>query len=141
MSHPEASWHTHVAATRAQPGAESAAAPARQLAQAVRVVDVCGIHFPVLSAGCLLAIQGAARLAAVQSRRLEGAEEVAVLIYCLAEGERAFALTESGDLTTLLKEARLLLAPVPLHEIPDLTAWAQASIAKATGAPEKKSEG
>ncbi len=139
MSHSEASWHAHTAGLRATPGQADASAPARQLAAAAAGgTTVCGIVFPPLSAGCLLAIQGAARLASEAGRHLAGAEEVAVLVYCLARGERAFALTEAGDLRALVAEARALLAPVPLLDLPQLTQFAAASVAQATGTPEKK---
>lgn len=146
MSHQEASWHTHVAATRAAGNApgDDVRDPASDLGRAASGghQSVCGIDFPPLCAGNLLAIQSAQRLAASQSASIEGAEEAALLIYCLARGEKAFELAEAGDLAMLLREARGLLAPVPLREIPRLVEWCQAEIAAATGGgagAEKKS--
>lgn len=136
MTHEEASWHTHMASMRATTTDTAAASPARTLAAASVAKDTRhGIEFPPLTAGCLLAIQGASRLVQDAGMRLDGAEEVAVMVYCLARGEEAFALTESGNLPTLLREARLMLAPVPIAEIPHLTEYIRASIALATGQP------
>lgn len=142
MSYREASWHGHIAATRAEANPADPTAAARDLARAsLPGVTIHGIHFDPATAGALLAIQGAARLASDAARPIEGAEEVAVLVFCMAQPEHAFALTESGNLEGLIKEARLLLAPVAIADLPSLVDYAKASLAEATGAPAQKKTG
>lgn len=140
MTYQEASWHAHTAAVRAQP--DAATSPSQDLAAAaLGAVTVCGITFQPLTAGALLAVQAAARLAADAGNPIEGADEAALLVYCLAESQTAFRIAEASQLKELLSQARALLAPVPLADLPKLTSYCSAAIAQATGAqpePEKK---
>lgn len=139
MGYREASWHTHVAAVRATPSTADATAEARALAAAASgCITVCGVSFAPISAGSLIAIQSAARLAEEAGRSIDGADEVALLVYCLADGQTAFRLAEAGAYLELVTAARRLLAPVPLSDLPALTAWCMDTMAKATGRPQKK---
>jgi hypothetical protein len=142
MSYSEASWHAHTAAIRAEVETGSRlASPVALAAVSVPTVKVAGVDFRPLTAGGLLAIQLATKLAAEAGTMLHGPDEVAVLVYCLAASEDAFALAQAGRLNDLLSAARLLLAPVPLDQLPELTRWCTEAIARATGqAPAKKPE-
>lgn len=140
MTNQEASWHAHVAGMRAEPDAAATlAAPAAMARAALPRVVVAGVEFSPLTAGGLLAIQLAAKLAQDAGVSINGPDEVATLVYCLAQSEDAFALASAGRLTDLLSAARLLLAPVPLDQLPELTQWCTDAVARATGqaAPKK----
>lgn len=134
MRYQEASWHTHVASLNATPGEAERLAPAVALAAAAAGSrTVCGVAFEPISAGALIAIQAASRLAIDAGLVIEGPDEVAVLVYCLARSERAFELTEAGQLRELVAEARRLIKGVPLAQLPELTAHCTETIAVATG--------
>jgi hypothetical protein len=139
MTHREASWHEHGASVRAGASPTAATDPARGLATAAAYsapdggLVVSGIRFRPLTAGGLLAIQATARLAEDAGRSLDGADEIAALVYCVAESETAFLLAEEGRLGELMAAARRLLAPVPLTELRSLSLHCQEVIARATG--------
>lgn len=139
MRYSEAQWHAHVAATRATPGEAERTAPAVALAAAaLETTTVCGIDFPPLTAGGLLSIQAASTLAENAGMRVDGPAEIAVLVFCLARSERAFALIEASELSKLVAEATRLLLPVPLAMLPELVAYCTSNIQMATG--QKKTE-
>lgn len=139
MRYQEASWHTHVASVNATPTAADQIAPAVALAAAAAGgKTVCGVYFEPMSAGALLAIQAASRLALDAGVRVDGPDEVAILVFCLARSDRAFDLAEAGQLNPLLKEARRLFKVVPLEKVEELTTYCSDTIAVATG--QKKTE-
>lgn len=134
MTYREASWHAHLSGVNATPTAADQLAPAVALAAAAAGPStVCGVVFEPMSAGALIAIQSANRLAIDAGLVIEGPDEVAVLVFCLARSLRAFELSEAGQLREMIKEARRLIAAVPLERLPELTAHCTDVIAHATG--------
>lgn len=122
MSHREASWHEHIASQRASAmDVPVQGDPGVALARESGGMSCCGIDFPPPSIGSLLAMQMMGRM--MTDYPLQGAEEVAVMAYCLRHGEDAFRLVESGQLDELIGKSRRLVASVPLDQLAHLAEW------------------